>query len=217
MRQPSFPGQTALTDRGENLSSVLQTLCENPKRKAALIEWLAELTPMDCKDLDFYQERTGKVLVELIEGNGQRTSAYSASDGTLRFLGLLAALLSPEPSRFYFIEELENGIHPTRLHLLLDLIERRTSKENIQMVATTHSPHLLGLVNDNTLEHVSLIYRLPDSPDGRMKRMLDIPDAKRLIKKQGTACLHASGWFEDVVDFLENLVLERSEGMEATL
>ena len=205
MRQPSFPGQTTLTDRGENLSSVLQTICEDPKQKTSLMSWFEELTPMDCKDLDFYQERTGKILVELIEGNGQRTSAYSASDGTLRFLGMLAALLGPEPSRFYFIEELENGIHPARLHLLLELVERNTAQGNIQMVASTHSPYLLGMSWQETLEHASLIYRLPDTSDGRIKRILDIPDAKRLIEEQELINLHASGWFENVMHFLEDM------------
>ena len=50
--------------------------------------------------------------------------SYSASDGTLRFLAILAALLGTDPARLYFFEEIDNGIHPSRLRLLLDLIER---------------------------------------------------------------------------------------------
>lgn len=202
MRKPSLPGQTVLGDHGENLSSVLYAICEDKSKKKALLHWLQELTPMDAKDFEFPADQTGKILVSLVEENGQKISAHSASDGTLRFLAMLAALLGPEPARFYFFEELENGIHPTRLHLLLDLIEHQVEKGRIQIVVTTHSPNFLGLLSEKNLPYASLTYRLPGQPDARIKRILDIPQARKLIKNQGAARLLDSGWFEDVVDFL---------------
>jgi predicted ATPase len=204
MRMPSLPGQTILGDRGENLSSVLQAICEDPERKQTLIQWIQELTPMDAKDFEFPSDFTGRILLTLVEENGQKTSAYSASDGTLRFLAIIAALLGPEPARFYFIEELDNGIHPTRLHLLLQLIERQVSAKNIQIVATTHSPQLLRLLSPQSLKYASLIYRLPDRADAKIKRILDIPEAQRVIQEQDLATLHESGWLEDMVYFLED-------------
>ena len=204
MRMPSIPGQTILGDRGENLSSVLQAICEDSERKQTLLQWVRELTPMDAKDFEFPSDFTGKILLTLVEENGQRISAYSASDGTLRFLGIIAALLGPEPARFYFIEELENGIHPTRLHLLLELIERQVYSRNIQIVATTHSPQLLRLLSPKSLPDASLIYRLPDRQDAKIKGILDIPEAQRVIEEQDLATLHESGWLEDMVYFLED-------------
>lgn len=124
MRTPSIPGQIILGDRGENLSSVLQNIVEQPDNKQDILEWIYQLTPLDVSDFEFVPDQTGKILLSLVESNGQRTSAYSASDGTLRFLALIAAMFSPDPARFYFFEELDNGIHPTRLHLLLQLIEQ---------------------------------------------------------------------------------------------
>ncbi len=204
MRRPSFPGQTVLGDRGENLSSVLQTLCEDPHQRNAWVEWIRELTPMDTSDFDFVPDQTGRILLALVEENGRRTSAYSASDGTLRFLGMIAALLGPEASRFHFFEELENGLHPGRLHLLLQLMERKASEGRVQIMATTHSPQLLGFLSENAVEHASLLYRLPDTSEGRIRRITDIQDAKRLIKEQGIANLHESGWFEDAMFFLDD-------------
>ncbi len=93
MRLPSFPGQVVLGDRGENLSTVLQAICEDPSKKRALTEWLRELTPMDASDFEFPIYADGKTLISLIEKNGQKISANSASDGTLRFLTMMAALL----------------------------------------------------------------------------------------------------------------------------
>jgi predicted ATPase len=204
MRLPSFPGQTILGDRGENLSSVLLDICQNPQKKATLLQWIQELTPMDAKDFEFPTDFTGKVLLTLVEDSGQKISAYSASDGTLRFLAIIAAMLGSEPAQFYFIEELENGIHPTRLHLLLQLIERKVSEGNIQMVATTHSSQLLKLLSPQTLESASLTYRLENKPDAKIIRILDIPDADRIIKEQNLGRLHESAWLENVMEFLED-------------
>ena len=204
MRLPSLPGQTILGDRGENLSSVLQKICENPESKLALLQWVQELTPMDAMDFEFPADFTGKILLTLIEENGQKTSAISASDGTLRFLAMIATLLGSEAAQFYFFEELDNGIHPSRLHLLLQLIERQVSQETIQIVATTHSPELLRLLGTESLEYASLTYRLSDKPDAQIKRIVDIPFARRVIHEQDLARLHESGWLEDAVNFTED-------------
>ncbi|MBK1987750.1 AAA family ATPase [Sphaerospermopsis aphanizomenoides BCCUSP55] len=204
MRQPSIPGQTILGDRGENLSSVLQDICLNPERKQTLLQWMQELTPMDVVDFEFPTDFTGRTLLTLVEKNGTKISAISASDGTLRFLAMIAALLGSEPAKLYFFEEIDNGIHPTRLHLLLQLIERQVSQGKIQVVATTHSPQLLRLLSPQSLEYASLTYRLADRPDAKIKRILDIPEAKRVIQEQDLARLHESGWLEDAVEFLED-------------
>ncbi len=204
MRLPSYPGQTVLGDRGENLSSVLQEICESPEQKQVLLEWIKELTPMDVKDLEFPSDFTGKILLTLVESNGEKISAYSASDGTLRFLAMSAVLLAPNPAKFYFFEELENGIHPSRLHLLIQLIEQQVERRNICLVATTHSPQLLRLLSKKNLEFASLTYRLPERIDGGIKRIMDLPDARRVIEEQDLARLHEAGWLEDVIYFGEN-------------
>lgn len=204
LRIPSLPGQTILGDRGENLSSVLLAICEDGVRKQALIEWLRELTPLDVTDFHFDAGPDGKVLVALVEADGRRTSALSASDGTLRFLALAAALLGPSTARFYFIEEIDNGIHPSRLHLLVQLLERQTREGHTQIVATTHSPQLLGFLSAPTQAHASLVYRLSGQSGARIRRILDLPDVARILKTQDLARLHAAGWMENAVAFTES-------------
>lgn len=201
MRRPSIPGQTVLGDRGENLSSVLLAICRDVRSKGLLTEWLHELLPGDVVDFEFPQDLQGKVLVTLVEANGRKISAYSASDGTLRFLGMLAALLGPEPARFFFLEEIENGIHPSRLNLLIQLIEQVTAERGIQVVATTHSPLVLALLSEQSLEHASVTYRLEGQPDTRIRRLLDIPHAREVLAQSSAAHLHESGWFEDALSF----------------
>lgn len=213
MRIPSIPGQVTLGDRGENLSSVLEAICSEAGRKEVLTEWIRQLTPLDVSDFDFPQDATGRVIAVLVESNGRRTTVHSASDGTLRFLAMIAAFLGPEPARFYFFEELETGLHPTRLHLLLDLIERQTARGLTQVVATTHSPQLLTLLRPDSMHGAVLAYRLREGQDQRLTGIWDLPDARRVLKSQDLNRLHATGWLEDAAEF-SALTKESSEVAE---
>jgi len=199
MRGPSVPGQRVLADRGENLSSVLQTLSADAATKEDIIAWLRLLTPMDVADLRFEADVRGHVILMIVEGDGHAYSAYSASDGTLRFLGMLAALFSPEPG-VYFFEEIENGLHPTRIKLLVELIRTRTREGKVQVVATTHSPTVLSLLYDDELQHASLVHRVEGASSARITRLLDVPDAARVLATHDRGELLASGWFEGMIE-----------------
>jgi predicted ATPase len=205
MRLPTFAGQNVLGDRGENLSSVMEEICRDETRKAILLDWLQALTPMDAQDFDFPSaDLQGRIVLRLIEASGQKTTAYSASDGTLRFLGLLAALLGEKRSRFYFFEEPENGIHPNRLSLLLQVMEQEVTNSSMQIVITTHSPLLLNFLSPASLEYASLMYRIGDRAESRITKIMDIPNARELAANDGLSSLLDSGWLEDAMYFLED-------------
>ena len=224
MRQPAFPGQTVLGDRGEHLPTVLRAICEDPRCKETLVEWIRELTPMDVRDFEFPTDpTTGWVQLVFREANERKVSAYAASDGTLRFLAMLAALLGPHPAfrriipeLLYFFEEIDNGIHPSRVRLLIDLIEGRTAKsrhnylsgkpterEWIQVITTTHSPDLLTMINDETFSNTSVVCRLEDADDAIIRPVADLPKAVELRKSQGLGDLLSGGWLEDALAFTE--------------
>lgn len=211
MRQPSQPGQVILGDRGENLSSVLQAICGEPERKASLLEWVRSLTPMDAEDLDFVADFQGRVLVHLVEANGERVSAYSASDGTLRFLALVAALLSPDSGRLFFFEELDNGIHPTRLHLLLQLVTQACQQRHIQVIGTTHNPALLAFLDEEARKAALLVVRKEGDPASRVIPIDKLPDLTRILDTQDLGRLHTAGWLEDAALFSETESPEASE------
>ena len=203
MRDPTFPGATVLGDSGDNLPTILESICADPRRKTTLMSWLQELTPMDVSDFRFPRDPSGRVYIQIVERNGREVSAYSASDGTLRFLGMLAALLDPYPAGFYFFEEIDNGIHPTRLHLLIELIERQTAKNGIQVITTTHSPDVLNLINDKTFENTSVVYRDEHSADAIIRPAAELPKISELRRSQGLGRLHSTGWIEDMLAFAE--------------
>ena len=85
--------------------------------------------------------------VELIVNETGMTGALPASrlsDGTIRFIALLAILCHPEPPPLICIEEPEIAMHPDSIGLIADLL--RKASEKTQIIVTTHSPELVGLL-----------------------------------------------------------------------
>ena len=68
------------------------------------------------------------------------------SDGTLRFLAMLAVILSPSPPPLLCLEEPELGIHPDAITLLGELLIEASSR--MQLVVTTHSDALLSALGN---------------------------------------------------------------------
>jgi len=214
LRRPSLPGQDVLGDKGENLSSVLQTLCEDKGSAESLVEWIRELTPLDVDSIEFEKvSADGKIQLALKESNGCLITAESASDGTLRFLAFAAALLGTKPAATYVFEEIENGIHPNRAHLLLALLQHATKEENptklragtqivfkktTQVIATTHSPALLNFLRGKALDDALLVTRIGGS--SKVDCMKNLPIIKN--DRSSVGDLLESGWFENVAAFL---------------
>ena len=203
MRSRAFPG-APLGDRGENLPAVLEQICRDTGRADVLASWLQELTPMDVSGFEFPRGENSLVDLTLCEKNGRRVSAHSASDGTLRFLAVLAVIFGKDPPGLCFFEEIDSGIHPVRLHLLTDLIERQAAKRNIQVITTTHAPTMLTVMDDATFEKTSVVCRLEDAADAIIRPVAALPDVQDLRRQQGLGRLLESGWLESALFFTEH-------------
>lgn len=101
----------------------------------------------------------GTVMVCLDEGLRGLTPAMRLSDGTLRYLCLLAILCHPQPPPLICIEEPELGFHPdVHRHLGELLIE---ASQRTQLIVTTHSETLVSSLSD-VPESVVVCTRFPD-------------------------------------------------------
>jgi predicted ATPase len=67
---------------------------------------------------------------------------FQLSDGTIRMLCWIAALIHPDPSPLICIDEPEFGLHPAWLSIIADLIKSASKKK--QILIATHSPDLLN-------------------------------------------------------------------------
>jgi predicted ATPase len=201
-REASQAGISTLGDRGENLSSVLREICAEPGKREQLTSWVRALTPTDAVDFKFAVDANGRVMAELVEARGAEIPLTAASDGTVRFLAMIAALMNPARPHLLFFEELENGIHPNRIFLLLDLISQSVTNTSSQIVATSHSPQLLVHAYRTANARPCLVYRA----GGGAARVVDVknsPALRAVLSEDDPAALMAAGWFEDVAAFLD--------------
>jgi len=72
--------------------------------------------------------------------------ATRLSDGTIRFVAILALLLSPSPPPFVCIEEPELGLHPDAVALMADVLVE--ASQRMQLLVTTHSDALVSALSD---------------------------------------------------------------------
>lgn len=119
----------------ENLPARLAALKAQPLVKQRLLEHLRALAP-GFDDIEIPPEG-GRLQVYLVEGTNS-IPAPRLSDGTLRYLALLAILLDPAPPPVIVIEEPELGLHPDVLPTLRDLLV--DAAQRTQLLVTTHSP-----------------------------------------------------------------------------
>lgn len=132
-----------LESDASNLGLVLNRLRRDPVVKKRLLESLRALYE-GIDDFDV-QIEGGTVQVFFHEGRFT-VPATRLSDGTLRYLCLLAVLLHPNPGPLVCIEEPELGLHPDVLPTLADLLKE--ASERTQLIVTTHSDVLVDALTD---------------------------------------------------------------------
>lgn len=134
----------ALEEDFSNLGLFLNRLKTRfPVAKRAILAGLRDLYD-GINDFDVLIEG-GTVQVFFTEGDFT-LPATRLSDGTLRYLCLLAILCDPEPPPLICIEEPELGLHPDILPKVADLL--RNASLRSQLIVTTHSDILVNAMSD---------------------------------------------------------------------
>lgn len=133
-----------LSESFDNLPARLLVLMGSPTLKRRLLELLDELAP-GFNDLNVVPEG-GSLQLYLTEGR-RSVPAHRLSDGTLRYLCLLAILLDAGSAPLVVIEEPELGLHPDVLPTLRDLMVE--ASQRTQLIVTTHSTQLVDAMTDH--------------------------------------------------------------------
>lgn len=211
MREYAFPSDTTLQGDGRNLSAVLFNLWgreaqadEEPYRsqRAAILGFIQSLPEQDIAGISFLEEPRGGVMVKLTETFGAQTRDYDASllsDGTLRVLSIAAAMLSAPEDSLVVIEEIDNGVHPSRARHLLKNIRDIAERRRLRVLLSTHNPALLDALPDSALPDVVFCYREPKDGSSRLLRLQDAPDYPELIAQDSLGALVTSGALERFV------------------
>ncbi|MBW4559033.1 MAG: AAA family ATPase [Trichormus sp. ATA11-4-KO1] len=182
-----------LESDASNIAGVLAALPEEQKLKieSILSTYIKDLPEGDIKKV--WAEKVGRFGTDAMlycqeewkPGEITEIDARSMSDGTLRFLAILTALLTrPEGSQLV-IEEIDNGLHPSRANLLVKILREIGSKRNIDILLTTHNPALLDALGPEIVPFVVVAHR--DSETGESKlSILEEIDNLPLLLASGT-------------------------------
>ncbi len=210
MRDYSFKTECRLKDNGSNLSAVVYGLCQDAAIKQRLISFIASLPEQDIQEIEFIETPRNEVMLKLVESFGGRAHAVEApllSDGTLRVLSIAAALLSAPTGALVVIEEIDNGVHPSRAKSLLQGIQEIAAERGLAVLLTSHNPAMLDALPIEAIPQVLFCYRDPDEGDSRLVRLQDLPDFPELIAQGPLGHLMTAG-------MLERFVKSRSHGEE---
>jgi hypothetical protein len=185
MRGYSYDKDNQMKEDGSNLSSVLFRICRQSEHgRSKLLEFIRSLPEQNIVDIRFIETDRRDVMVRLVEsfgGQNRDVDAPLLSDGTLRVLAVAAVLLSAPPGSLVVIEELDNGVHPSRAENLVRQIRATATERNLQILLTTHNPALLDALPNDCLEDVLCCYRDPDSGESRVTRLGDLDRYPELV------------------------------------
>lgn len=143
--QPTDLPAEFLREDAANIALVLNDLEHRSNLRAGLVEQLREA---DESIVDFSTKVLGGTIQLFLHYSGLRAPvpATRLSDGTIRYLCLLAVLCHPEPPPLVCLEEPELGLHPDLLARLAELLV--DASHRMQLIVTTHSDTLVdGLTN----------------------------------------------------------------------
>ena len=157
----------------ENLSLVLNDLISKPE----ILNLIIEKMKIFYENIINVNTRTafGTIQLYIQElGLSETIPATRLSDGTIRFLSLLAILLHPEPPPLICIEEPEVGMHPDILSTIAELLI--DASKQTQIIITTHSDILLSAIGKTCPEAVVVCEK------GQNGTRMTRPDPEQLSK-----------------------------------
>ena len=146
-----------LETSGRGLSGFYDTLAQKePGRFAAAERALRRAIP-EARTIAVLDTGDRRRLLAVAREDGRRFAARVLSDGTLRFLALLALAYAPQPPGLVCFEEPENGVHPGRLPFIVDTLRgigQRSGEGDgprSQVLVNSHSPYLVDLLDPDEM------------------------------------------------------------------
>jgi predicted ATPase len=138
--QPTDLPPEFLSEDAANIALVLNDLEHRSNLRAILVEQLREA---DESIADFSTKVLGGTIQLFLHYSGLKAPvpATRLSDGTIRYLCLLAVLCHPEPPPLVCLEEPELGLHPDLVARLAELLV--AASHRMQLIVTTHSDVLI--------------------------------------------------------------------------
>lgn len=182
-----------LSSSADNLAVFLNFLSEDPALWERLLDDARSVLPQ-LKDIQFTSVggQASQVAVQLVERGLRRpTPLADASYGTVRLLGLLALLYDPAPPALTCIEEIDHGLHPQALQLIVNRL--REASTLTQFIVATHSPALT-----DRLQPEEIVICERDDEGASLIPAIPTDDVRAIVEESGDLPL-GELWFSGVL------------------
>ena len=183
------PLADSLDQNGGNIAGVLAGM--QPEEEKKLEDKLSSyVRPLPEKDINrIWAEKVGRfgndamLYCEECWNDGQKEimDARNMSDGTLRFVAIVMALLTGKPNSLLVIEEIDNGLHPSRAGELVKALFELGHERNIDVLCTTHNPVLIDSLGVNMLPFISFVSRSADDGASKVEPVEDVKNITKLM------------------------------------
>jgi predicted ATPase len=165
---------------GEGLASTLLYMKGNDEELFANLERSMQTLIPTVKKIRFRKSKVFRKEVDYLERDGQRTPvvsereymgdalvfdtssgkeipAHQMSEGTLLLLGMLTVLHGPQQPRVVLIDDLDRALHPRAQRQFVESLRQWLDQRNdLQVIATTHSPYLLDALEPDEVTLTTL-------------------------------------------------------------
>lgn len=130
--------------------------------------------------------------------------ARGMSDGTLRFLAIITALLTVKEESLLIIEEIDNGLHPSRSHKLVSMLKELGERRKVDIICTTHNPALLDAFGNSMIPFISYIHRNKKTGCSNIILLEEFEMLPKLMASGTIGALMTKGSLEQSVERSEN-------------
>jgi predicted ATPase len=187
-----------------NIAGVLVALPDQQKSEveSTLSHYLEHFPEGDIKKV--WAEKVGRLGTDAMlycqeewqPGQITEIDARSMSDGTLRLLGILTALLTRPEGSLIVIEEIDNGLHPSRAELLVKILREIGTKRKIDLLITTHNPALLDALGPEIIPFITVVHRDAETGESKLTLLEDIENLPKLLATGSLGKLATKGIIE---------------------
>lgn len=191
LREPDdFNAPSRLSEHGSHLPAMLFRLAQSDETRTytAVANRLSELIT-DIREVGIDRDEKREQLTLWAKADdGTPHAARSLSEGTLRFLALTVLERDPDAEGMMCLEEPENGIHPERIPAMIRLLKDIAVDTNLavgrdnplrQVIINTHSPAVVGQVNDDDLVAAELLEQIGSGRRFKSVAFQTLPDTWR--------------------------------------
>lgn len=199
------PLSDVLESDAKNIAGVIAALGDDKQSdiEKILTSYASKLPERDIRRV--YAERVGKFQSDAMlyceeswgKDEGAATvDARGMSDGTLRFLAILTALLTRPAGSLLVVEEVDNGLHPSRASMLLDMLCTVGKDRRVDVVATTHNPALLDAMGAEFLPFITVAHRDARTGASALTLLEDVHQLPKLLAQGSLGRLSSRGLIE---------------------